>query len=184
MEKGQFLTLYVPFKTETGALITPSDQASRILRKASKMLESSYPGVAITYSANYGQTLQIKKTYDEGGWDTNTSGANQAAVMAKMEEMLGTSPWSSLQGKVRIAPLTTMSYEADGYGTFTHEQVLQNDLGNIKSLLDAGWVVFGWINQVNFAVGGGVAGDSYTAEQAKTVQDTLNNFLKGYPEIV
>lgn len=178
---GQFVNYYLPY-SENGAPVPPDQQALRILKTAQSLLAGGAIGVAITYSANYQQTQIIGQTYATGGWNTGTSGANQAAVMTEMESLEGTAAWSSLQGKVRIAPITTMPYS--NYGRKTHDQVIADDLANIKKLLNAGWTVLGWVNnstQPNYAVGGGVAGEQFTAAESAAVQAALRGFAAAYP---
>jgi len=184
--KGAFQGIMIKYKDANG-YISADQQAIEILEEANKLMENGAVGVAITYSANYGQTVDINQTYKNGGWQVNISGANQADVMAKMESLLVTS-YSNLQGKMRIAPITTMSYSIPPYGSSTHEEVVKNDLKNIKDLLDKGWTVLGWQNQDSgsnsFAVGGGVAkrrGD-FPQNLSDMVQTTLKQFEVDYPK--
>src|SRR5262249_50852004 len=178
---GHFVNYYLPYH-ENGAAVPSDQQAVRILKTAQSLLAGGAIGVAITYSANYEQTQTIDQTYATGGWYTGTSGANQAAVMAAMESLERTAAWSLLQGKVRIASITTMTYS--NYGGKTHDQVIVDDLANIKALLNAGWTVLGWINnssKPNYAVGGGVAGGQFTAAESAAVQAALRGFAAVYP---
>ncbi len=133
-------------------------QVKAILDHAKTLLAAGAKGVAITYSANYGQTQKIHNTYANNGWNTQTSGINQAEVITAMEDLMGTD-YADIQMNVRIAPITTMSYT----GTLTAYQIVLLDIIRIKTdLLDQGWDVLGWRNQSTaanrFAVGGGVAG--------------------------
>jgi hypothetical protein len=186
MSTGQFLSFNVPFK-ENGVFISSHTQAQAILTKVQSLIHNGAIGAAITYSANYGQTRDIAKVYAAGGWDTQINGANQAAVMHAMEQMLGTT-YTALQGKIHIAPITTM----DGYPPTNpwNDTVLMNivtqDLATIETYLKNGWVVLGWQNQdtVNnpkhpYAVGGGVMTSLPTAVSDK-IQQTLIGFANSY----
>ena len=186
--KGTFIDFFLAYKLD-GVLVSDLDQATKILEHAESLLEKGSQGVAITYSANYGQTLKIEETYQSGGWNTETNGSNQAAVIAAMESLLGDA-FESLRKKVRIAPITTMTYS--GYGGKTHKEVVKEDLDRIQASLDAGWDILAWINQDSqpeYAIGGGVAKGldengnvRFPPELAKLVQKSLAEFSKDYPE--
>lgn len=159
------------------------EQARAILAEARTRLEAGAPGVAITYSANYGQTETIHRTYASGGWNTGTGGANQADVMRAMERLLGGEA-SDLQGRVRIAPITTI-YSPTVAG-LTHADVIATDLDRIEGLLEDGWDVLGWQNQDSapgYAIGGkgGVAGAAYPPELSAVVQERLRALAAAYP---
>ncbi len=99
-----------------------------------------------------------------------------------MESLLG-GPNASLQRKLEIAPITTMTYS--NYGGHTQEQVVQSDLDDIKTLLDKGWTVLGWQNQDSmphgrYAVGGGVAGGLPQTVDT-LIQTTLAQYASKYP---
>lgn len=155
--QGKFISFNLPY-IENGKSLSGEAQALRILNFAEDMLShNKYLGVAISYSANYDQTLHINNCYKNKQWYTGTNGANQASVMNAMEELLN-DRYHNLQGKIRIAPITTMSYS--GFHGKTHEEIILNDLKNIETLVRAGWCVLGWKNQTSspyFAVGGGIA---------------------------
>lgn len=141
---------------------TADDQARRILGEAERRLDAGALGVGITYSANLAQSELIRRTYAEGGWNTHTGGANQASVMTAMETLLG-GPFAGLQTKMRIVPITTMSYDDLPTGT-TMDDIVVADLAAIRALIADGWTVLGWINETGsdqFAVGGGVAAQYY-----------------------
>ena len=157
MQPGRFIPVLIPYK-ENGQWVSAREQAMRICSNAQGELEAGAPGVAITYSANYQQTNTITETYDSGGWRTRTDGANQAAVMSAMEDLLA-GPYSHLQHKLRIAPITTITY-SNGYKGKTHETIVREDLQRMEQWLQQGWYVMGWMNQdtaPRYAVGGGVA---------------------------
>lgn len=174
---GQFISFYLPYSSKTG---DSKNQAQAIADETSKRIKKGSPGVAITYSANYGQTIEIHKTYDAGNWNTHTSGANQADVMREMEALMGSTE-TALQGSLQIAPITTMTYT--DYGGNTHDEVIQSDLSYIKSLLDKGWDVLGWQNQDSipkYAVGGKIS--KMTPAQKMLIQNALSKLSKEYPE--
>ncbi len=159
-KKGKFIDFYLPY-SEYGNYISAKSQAQKILQEADTLLKKGSFGVAIIYSANYGQTKTIRKTYAEGKYKTGTSGANQANVMTEMENLLDTPNYQHLQGKIRIAPITTMTnLDFDGKD---HITVVKDDLAQIQQMLENGWDILGWQNQTTiknknkYAVGGGIA---------------------------
>jgi len=186
MPNGQFINFNIPF-LQNGAYVSSQSQAKQILTKAQSLINDGAIGVAITYSANYGQTLTIESVYASGGWDTHTNGANQAAVMSEMESLMG-STYQSLQGRMRIAPITTMNAYTNPLNPWNeHVQmgIVENDLDRIQQYLQNGWMVLGWQNQDTvtnatypYAVGGGVV----KPPQAITnkIQVTLIQFSKTY----
>lgn len=151
----------VPFElTFTGR--SPDDQARLILQEARGRLVAGALGVGITYSANLGQGESIRTVYESGGWNTHTGGANQASVMTAMETLEGTE-FADVQKKLRIVPITTMSYQPLPSG-ITMDDIVVADLAAIRDLITQGWTVLGWINEAgsdHFAVGGGVAKQYY-----------------------
>lgn len=188
MQNGQFINFYLPYSND-GVMVSPGQQAQQIIDKAKVLIACGATGVAITYSANYGQTRTIEQVYDSGGWDTQTSGANQAMVMYEMEALMGSAD-QDLQGKLRIAPITTMNAYENPVNPWD-EGVLLNivvtDLNRIQDYLTHGWVVLGWQNQgtVNdpahpYAVGGGVA--TLPPLVSDKIQQTLINYSQTYPE--
>jgi hypothetical protein len=175
---GRFINFYLPF-AEHGNFITSQEQAKRIIARTEEQIKLGCKGVAITYSANYDQTVRINATYQSGQWHTHTHGANQAEVISALENLLE-NEFKHLQYKIRIAPITTLTYST--FGGNTHEEVVVQDLQNIKALLDANWCVHGWINQVSaphYAVGGGIA--QLTPEISARIQKTLKEFANQYP---
>jgi len=174
---GQFISFYLPYSSRPGGSLS---QAQAIANEAKALIEKGTPGVAITYSANYGQTVEIHKAYDAGDWNTHTSGLNQADVMREMETLLGSTE-TALEGRLQIAPITTMTYT--DYGGHLHDEVIESDLAYIKSLLDKGWVVLGWQNQDSipkYAVGGKIS--KMTSEQKTRIQTALSKLSVAYPE--
>ncbi len=175
---GSLFNFYLPYKDESGNNLSAFDQALAIIAEAQKLISIGSSGVAITYSANYAQTVTIHQTYESGHWNTNTSGANQAAVMEAMESLMG-GKYSTLQRRLQIAPITTMTYS--DYGGRTHQQVVESDLEYIKFLLDQGWDVLGWQNQSSipgYAIGGGIA--TLPREINTLIQTTLAKYAIDY----
>ncbi|MBO1062653.1 MAG: DUF2281 domain-containing protein [Aphanizomenon sp.] len=177
IKKGKFIDFYLPY-SQDGNHISAKSQAQKILQEADTLLKTCSFGVAIIYSANYGQTKTIRKTYAEGGYKTGTSGANQANVMTEMENLLDTPNYQHLQSKIRIAPITTMTY-AD-YDGKDHITVVKDDLAQIKQMLENGWDILGWQNQTTkkYAVGGGIANLSH--DISDKIQSTLLSLSSQY----
>ena len=181
IKKGKFIDFYLPY-SQDGNHISAKSQAQKILQEADTLLKTCSFGVAIIYSANYDQTKTIRKTYAEGGYKTGTSGANQANVMTEMENLLDTPNYQHLQSKIRIAPITTMTY-AD-YDGKDHITVVKDDLAQIKQMLENGWDILGWQNQTTiksknkYAVGGGVA--TLSQDISDEIQSTLLSLASQY----
>jgi hypothetical protein len=157
MRAGRFIDFYQPF----GGGISDRDQALAIVSRARALLAESAPGVGITYSANYPQTVAIRDAYARGSGLTRIGGANQAAVMMELESLLE-GPYADLRGKVRIVPITTLAFPGPP-GPDRYE-VVTTDLIHLEDLLREGWAILGWQNQLTkgtdapYAIGGGVAG--------------------------
>lgn len=182
MSTGRFINFVLPFSKD-GVNIPPQNRANDILQKSRELINTGSKGVAITYSANYGQTREIEKVYFTGGWNTQTNGAHQAEVMHSMESLLG-SEYKDLQGKVRIVPITTMNayvYPVDPWNDDVHIGIVITDLDRIKIYLEGGWDILGWQSQnaVNnpthpYAVGGGIA------KVPQAISDKIQETLIGY----
>ncbi len=181
IQKGKFIDFYLPY-SQDGNYISAKSQAQKILQEADTLLKKGSFGVAIIYSANYDQTKTIRKTYTEGKYKTGTSGANQANVMTEMENLLDTPNYQHLQGKIRIAPITTLTYS--DYDGKDHITVVKDDLAQIKQMLKNGWDILGWQNQTTikskhkYAVGGGVA--SLSHDISHEIQSTLLSLASQY----
>jgi len=165
------------------------EQAKEILeRVAYYHFQLGYAKVGITYSANHDQTEKIRKTYEEGGWDTGTDGTNQAAVMREVENLLATKDYKDLQGVFAILPITTCAHS--GPTGKTTGSWLKQDIDYINEFMDAkGGVVLGWQNEYtpvnSYAVGrGDIIGwdDKHciTPEQHQYVIDNLNKLEATY----
>jgi hypothetical protein len=164
MSAGKFIPFLLPFKDASGQYITATAQATEILKKAQGLVAAGSPGVAIIYSANYGQTRDAKAAYAAGKATFQISGSNQATVMAAMEsELNGT--FASLQHKMEIACITTLNAYQNPllpWDDAVWLGVLKDDFKNLTDLLNKGWDVLGWMNQdtVNtkspYAIGGGI----------------------------
>jgi len=183
MSKGTFINFYLPYKHASA-----KDQAESILKKAEELIAKGGSGVAITYSANYGQTRKIEKVYAAGGWNTGTGGANQAEVISNMEHLLGSS-YQDLQGKMHISPITTMNAYDVPVNPWNDDVLLgivKTDLDRIKtSYLEKGWDVLGWQNEdkltknKQYAVGGATSGALPEAVN-DAIQNTLGEYAKDY----
>ncbi len=188
MSTGHFINFYLPFK-ENGVGVSYTEQAKRIIAKAQELIKNGAPGVAITYSANYGQTLTIEKTYAADDWNTHTSGGNQAMVMVELEQLLGSTD-QSLQGLLQIAPITTMNgggVPESQWDDAFHTKVVTQDLDRIDTQLRNGWDILGWQHQgtINdpthpYAVGGGYA-SGLPDFISDNIQQALIGFAKAYP---
>lgn len=186
MRTGKFISFVVPFLKD-GRSVPAQSQADAILQKCRELISDGSQGVAITYSANYGQTREIEKVYFAGGWETKTDGANQAAVMSSMESLLASRD-SALQGKMRILPITTMNAYDSPVVPWNDDVlmgIVTTDLDRIQRYLEGGWDVLGWQNQntVNhpqhpYAIGGGVA--KLPQAVAAKIQTTLMHYAKQY----
>jgi len=187
MSTGKFINFDLPY-AKNGVTVPAGKQAEQICTEAQSLLGQGAAGVAITYSANYDQTQTINKVYADGGWDTGTNGANQAAVMYAMEQLMG-STYSNLQGKLHIAPITTMNGYVNPLIPW-NDTVLMGlvkiDLAAIEKYITDGWDMLGWQNQktVNnpthpYAIGGGIA--TLPANVSAEIQSTLIGYSKKYP---
>jgi len=189
MSKGNFINFYLDYSKHSN-----QEQAKMILSKAQELLKAGAKGVAIIYSANYGQTVEIEKTYLAGDWNTHTNGANQATVIHDMLSLLGSSE-SALQGKMRIAPITTMPGGTQFASHFKmpdfHLGITASDLSRIKYYMDSGWDILGWQNQETigdvdhpYAVGGGVAKRTMPKSVGALIQSTLIKYHTQYQPAV
>ena len=181
MKIGKFIDFYLPYKNQDGKYITNQDQAQEILQRTQILIKNGSRGIGIIYSANYSQTITIRNTYKHGKYKTGIGGSNQAAVIHQMESLLDNRQFQSLQGKIQIAPITTMTYS--DYGGKTHIEVVIDDLNQIEEMLKDGWDILGWQNQTTinnneYAIGGGVT--QLTKEIKQKIQDTLHNFACKY----
>lgn len=188
MTKGAFLDFYLPYKDENGDDITYEDQAKKTLDKVKQLKGQNFAGVGLIYSANYGQTRAIEQTYFSKGWDTKTSGSNQAQTIMAIEDALGDG-YSDLQGYFNINPISTMNAYVDPVAKWTeeiHYGILTTDLDRLTKYLDSGWVVLGWQNQDTkgstvkpYAIGGRIANMSQS--NSAYVQSRLKKLAKDYP---
>ncbi|WP_209328761.1 hypothetical protein [Lunatimonas salinarum] len=174
------MNFVLPFRNSAG-VIPSKDQARTILAKVKEVLELGYAGVAITYSANFQQRNKIRDTYASGQWQTYTQGANQADVMRELEVFLDTMEFEPIRYKVRMAPITTLTYS--DFGGKAQREVVEEDFAYLAGLLTAGWAVLGWINDLSsgrYAVGGGVV--KLSDEMEERIQRGLADFAKQYPK--
>ncbi len=186
MKSGKFIDLRIDFEVD-GKKISASEQAKKILEKANALVKKGSKGMAIIYSANYGQTRDIQRTYLSGEYCAQILGANQAQVMFEMERMLS-GIYNSLQYKMRIAPITTMNGYSNPVPNWNNDVLLgiiQTDLDRIENYLLSGWSVFGWQNQLTaadsnapYAIGGGVV--KLPAQITDTIQERLKKLKFTY----
>lgn len=165
MQPGKFHNFLLPYRID-GDLVAPSAQAALIASAVQRLLDAGAPGVGIIYSANYGQTREITRTYLSGGWHTGTGGSNQAAVMTALEDSMAETH-ATLQGRLHILPITTMNAYVDPVPDWNAELlrgIVVTDLARVQAYLQAGWHVLGWQNQDTasnpahpYAIGGGIA---------------------------
>ena len=186
MSHGNFVNFLLPFVDKAGSGVSNQNQAEAILNKSRQLVKNGSKGVAITYSANYGQTREIQRVYFAGGWNTHTTGANQAAVMQSMESLMG-KQYQDLQGKMRILPITTMNAyhnPVSPWNNDVHMGIVITDLERIKIYLEGGWDVLGWQNQTTvgtthpYAIGGGIA--SLPPAISDHIQTTLSQYFNTY----
>jgi hypothetical protein len=177
--KGKFIPLLIPFQTNK-QLVPAAEQALQILKAVDQLTkENSCKYAGITYSSNYDQTKTIRLCYLNNKSITGINGANQAAVIHEIEKLLSEN-FLPLQGKFRVVPVTTMTYT--NYDDLTLEAVIENDLKEMKNLLDEGYCIFGWMNQntaPEYAIGGGIA--SLPDNLQKKIQETLKHYSEKYP---
>lgn len=187
MENGKFIDLVVLYHDAKHPNIDFDDEAVVILDAAQKSLDSGAKGVGYIYSANFGQTVTIQRTYFTNGWNTNTSGANQAQMVASVEKFLGTPKYSHLQGKLHILPITTMDYNSiPEWNIDIHIGIIYADLKRIENYLMSGWDVLGIQDQKSnsekpYAIGGNIA--NMSKRENAVVQDGLSKLAKDYPVI-
>lgn len=181
MQNGKFIDLLVAY----GPGISHDDMALVIINAAEKSLAAGATGVGYLYSANYGQTVTIERTYFTGGWDTGTSGANQAQVVMAVEAFLGTPTYQHLQGILRILPITTMDYNTvPQWNADIHIGIIYTDLKRIENYLMSGWDVLGIQDQHSdaqkpYAIGGTIADMGPSENDA--IQQGLIALAKNYP---
>lgn len=187
MKLGKFTNLLVAYLTDKKTSISFDDQATVILVAAQKALDNGALGVGFIYSANYGQTREIEKTYFSGGWNTNTIGANQAQLVMAVEKFLGTPAYSSLQGKLHILPISTMNaydHVISDWNVDLHIGILNTDLDRVENYLKSGWDVLGIQDQDSnvqkpYAIGGHIA--NMNQRENDFIQDFLKKLSKNYP---
>lgn len=184
---GQFIPFLNPFIDKHGVEIDAKLQALSILIEAMKNLSEGFPGTAITYSANYSQTIMIRQTYDAGGWQTNIVGSNQASVMTEMEKEMASTLYSSLHGKLHIAPITTIPSDPNDIPAWL--TILESDMSSIENLLKNNWIVLGWQNQSSFPEfahadkkAKGVV-SKFPSQVHDYIQNTLSQFAITYPKL-
>jgi hypothetical protein len=182
MKTGQFINYSAPY----GGIHTPDHEATKLLDTADSLMKAGCKGVGYIYSANYGQTRTIQKTYFNGDWNSNTSGANQALLIMAVEKLLGDAAYTHLQGLVRIMPITTMNAYDHPLPTWNddiHIGILNTDLDRIEYYLQCGWSILGLQDQDSnahkpYAIGGNIANMSQAVSDF--IQHTLIKFSQTY----
>lgn len=184
-----FINCNIAYKDENGKAISFDAQSIKILDQVKALKGQGYVGVGLTYSANYGQTKVINRTYMAGEWNTHTIGAHQAQTIMAIESNLA-SKYADLQGFFRIFPISTMNAYADGgpvskWNDDVHYGILTSDLDRITNYLATGWVTLGWQNQDTvgstvkpYAIGGHIA--NMAKSNDNYVQQTLMQLAKDY----
>jgi hypothetical protein len=190
--RGMFVPTYIGFSGKTY-----KQQAEDILAEVERYHLKDYQKIGIIYSANRDQVeTQIKPTYQAGGWRTGVGGGNQAAVMAAVEQLLGTPRYQHLQKKFQILPITTCAH-AGGYGS-VNQRWLEDDINRIEIFLQPpiNGVVLGWQNEAannftqnKYAIGGSISTQlqaiipGFNLSQDEYVQEKLAEFAKDYPKL-
>ncbi|MFM2392253.1 MAG: hypothetical protein RLZZ546_230 [Bacteroidota bacterium] len=188
MSAGKFINLLVAFENEKQESISYDEQAKVILAAAQKSIASGALGVGFIYSANYGQTREIQRTYFAGEWNSNTQGIHQAQVVVSVEKLLATPLYSSLQHKLHILPISTMNaYDnaIPGWSVDLHLGILNTDLDRIEIYLKSGWDVLGLKDQNSnvlkpYAIGGPVA--KMVKAENDFIQNSLTKLASNYPQ--
>jgi polyhydroxyalkanoate synthesis regulator phasin len=166
---------------------TAKQQADQIMADFKRILaQNPKAKIAITYSANNDQALDIINGYKTGEYSVN--GSNQAAVFHLVIEQIKR---DSLQDQIHILPISTCEH-AGGTGTLTQTHI-DRDKQNIAKHIGAGWIVLGLQNEDTqkdeYAIGGGVVRgwkstllghDMITAMQQMTRGDFSGSLLTAF----
>ena len=153
------------------------NQAVKMMKDFEQMLkENPNAKIAITYSANNQQVIDITKGYTTGDYDV--SGGNQAEVFNQLIKLIKA---KNLQNNIHIVPIAT-SQQPGGVGAMTPEEV-KRDMANIAKHLGAGWTVLGLRNHHTkpdeYAIGGGFSGKIWTGK----LQADCDNALKKMTDV-
>jgi hypothetical protein len=81
MATGRFIDFTMVYADGRPDGLDNDQQAQKIVDTARGLIGEGAPGVAITYSANQGQTKALVRAYAAGDYAAGISGANQAQVM-------------------------------------------------------------------------------------------------------
>ncbi len=184
MATGKFIDFMLPYMVG-GKNVPSHDMGVKLLDEARTLISNGSPGVGFLYSANYGQTRTIEKTYFGNDWNTNTTGAHQAVTVMAVEKLLGTT-YTDLQGKVHIMPITTMDAYVNPVGNWGDEVqrgIVTTDLDRIEYYLLNGWDILGLQDQDSnakkpYAVGGNIANMSQAVSDM--IQQRLSTFSTVY----
>ncbi|MCX7120539.1 MAG: hypothetical protein NTZ67_01990 [Gammaproteobacteria bacterium] len=182
-QNGAFIPFRVDFQDGDKKAISAIEQAKKILDEVALLHAAGFEKVGITYSADQAQTTKINTTYKTSEWNTGTSGANQAEVMAATEQLLKEEKYRHLQSVFRIIPITTMDYKKKN--NRAEDNDVNDCLSSAEEFLKNGGALLGWQNQLSngdrFAIGGGVAAKTQPSEQKDAILRKLLEFKGWYP---
>lgn len=174
----------VPFRVDfekNGTSVSSRAQAIQILDEVARLHANGAKTVGITYSANQDQTDKITDTYKKGGWKTGTNGANQAAVISQIEQLLTEPKYQHLQSVYRTVPITTMKFDSKGKAVPADDTSVKESLKHASQFMKDGGVLLGWTNQKtpqgSLAIGGGVAVGVQTSSQKQMINNWVNSNL-------
>jgi hypothetical protein len=163
----------INFQDAGGQPISAHAQATCILDEVQRQYNAGITKVGITYSANQAQTEAIIN--NNGKWPARARGANQAAVMMKISELLETPNYASLKAVFHIIPITTMKYDGTTVCAADEASVTKSLANAVQFVTQPNSIILGWTNQNSynsegtlwgFAVGGGVASSMSKVDQA------------------
>jgi len=180
MSNGKFIDFMLPYIVG-GQNVPSHDMGVKLLDEARTLIGNGSPGVGFLYSANYGQTRTIEKTYFAKEWNTKTTGAHQAVTVMAIEKLLGTT-YSDLQGKVHITPISTMDAYDHPVGNWNDDLqrgIVTTDLDRIEYYLQCGWDILALQDQDSnakkpYAVGGNIA------SMSQVISDLVQKRLIGF----
>ncbi len=172
-------SIYVDFKNKT-----PKQQAEKMLDDilAKQAANPNIKQFGITYSANSLQTQYINNANSLSDLD-GLNGANQAAVMRSMLDLLKDNPkskYSNIKNKVKIIPITTMSGQ---YGLTPGEldEVADSDFKKAKAFANSpDNELLLWTNNKSGgypAIGGGIARKGGVVSTSQNKLNSISNDL-------
>lgn len=160
-----------------GASVSAKDQANKIIQEIEDRIQKG-ERVAITYSANSGQSQQIRDGYQQNTFPL-LQGDNQARVFEIIADHFRN---HGKKHMVRILPISTLTYDAQQNKHPVTDDIFNLEMRNIATHLGAGWSVLGLQNQKSdpheLAVGGIIAGPLWNQHKDK-FQDCVEQFISG-----